>query len=328
MECKQVEQIIVSIPSNKAPGIDKISICVIKDGLPEILSPITHIINVSIANGVFPGGWKQAKVTPIPKEGVHEQPSNNRPISLLPVLSKVCERIALNQLTAYLTTNNCLSAKQSGNKKFHSTETALIRSTDAILTGMDKQEVSAMVLLDMSKAFDSINHDILLKLQDLGISKCALAWFNSYLTNRYQVVRINSALSTALPLTSGVPQGSILGPVLLSIYINDLPSVPKNCFTQCYIDDTKLQISFKMRDCPTAVNHLSSDLLLIRNWYFNNFLLLNPDKTKLVVARTRQLLAKLPDLRISLLGKELFPASSAKDLGVVLDPHLTFDDHV
>ena len=148
--------------SNKAPGFDKISARVIKDGLSVILWPITHVINASLTNGVFPGGWKQAEVTPIPKEGDHEQPCNNRPILLLPVLSKVCERIALNQLTAYLTTNNRLSAKQSGNKNFYSTETALIRSTDAILTGMDKQELSAMILLDMSKAFDSINHDILL----------------------------------------------------------------------------------------------------------------------------------------------------------------------
>ena len=141
-----------------------------------------------------------------------------------------------------------------------------------------------MVLLDMSKAFDSINYDILLlKLQHLGISKYALAWFTSYLTNRHQVVRINSTLSNSLRLNSGVPQGSILGPLLFSIYINDLPSVPRNCLTQCYVDDTKLQISFKMRDCPTAMNDLNSDLLLIRDWCFNNFLLLNPDKTKLVV---------------------------------------------
>ena len=139
-----------------------------------------------------------AEVTPIPKEGDHNQPSHNRP--------KVCERIVLNQLTAYLRTNNRLSVKQSGNKKFHSTETTLISSTDAILTGMDKQDLSAMVVLDMSKVFDSINHDILLlKLKDLGISKYALPWFTSYLTNRHQVVLINSTLSSSLRLNSGVP---------------------------------------------------------------------------------------------------------------------------
>ena len=315
------------LPSNKAPGSDKISTRVIKDGLSVII--ITYIINASLASGVFPGGWKQAEVTPIPKEGDHNQPGKNKLISLLPVLSKVCERIVLNQLTAYLTTNNCLSAKQSGNKKFHSTETTLISSSDAILTGMDKQDLSAMVLLDMSKAFDNINHDILfLKLQHLGISKYVLPWFTSYLTNRHQVVRINSTLSSLLCLSSGVPQGSILGSLLFSIYTNDLPSVPRNCLTQCYVDDTKLQISFKMRDCSIAMNNLNSDLLLIRNWCFNNFLLLNPDKTKLIVFGSRQLLAKLPDFKISLLGKDLALASSVKDLGVVLDSQLPFDDHV
>ena len=329
VECKQVEQIVTSMPSNKAPGLDKVSVRVIKDCLPTILPSITHIINSSLGNGTFPSVWKKAVVTPIPKEGDHEQANNNRPISLLPILSKVCERAALNQIMTYLVENDRLSTKQNGNKKWHSTETALIHSTDAILTSIDKKELSAMVLLDMSKAFDSINHNILLlKLQDVGISNSSLAWFQSYLDHRYQVVRVHSTLSNALPLTSGVPQGSILGPLLFSVYINDLPSVPRKCTTECYVDDTKLQISFKLQDCPNAVIDLNDDLLLIRNWCFDNLLLLNADKTKLMVFGSRQLTSKLPDFRITLLGKELVPVSSAKDLGVILDPNITFDDHI
>ena len=185
-------------------GFDKSFTHVIKDGLSVILSPITDIINAFLASGIFPGGWKQGEVTPVPKEGDHKQPCNDRLILLLPVLSQVCKRIVLNQLTAYLPTNNYLSAKQSGNKKFHFTETTLICSTDAILTGMYKQDLSSMVLLDMSKAFDSVDHDILLlKLQDLGISKYALMWFTSYLTNRSQVMHINSTLSSSLHLKRG-----------------------------------------------------------------------------------------------------------------------------
>ena len=156
VECKQVEQIVTSMPSNKAPGLDKVSVRVIKDCLPTILPSITHIINSSLGNGTFPSVWKKAVVTPIPKEGDHEQANNNRPISLLPILSKVCERAALNQIMTYLVENDRLSTKQNGNKKWHSTETALIHSTDAILTSIDKKELSAMVLLDTSKAFDSL----------------------------------------------------------------------------------------------------------------------------------------------------------------------------
>ena len=132
-------------------------------------------------------------------------------------------------------------------------------------------------------------------------------------------MRINSTLSSSLRLNSGVSQGRILGPLPFRIYINDLPSVPRNCLTQCYVDDTKLQISFKTRDGSIAMNDLNSDLLLIPNWCFNNFLLLNPDKTKLMVFGSRQLLAKLSDFKISLLGKDLALASSVKDLGVVYD---------
>ena len=156
------------MPDNKAPGIDKIPIRVIKDCLPVISPWITSIINNSLANNIFPNTWKIAEVTPIPKEGDHELANNNRPISLLPVLSKVCERVAHHQLTSYLTTNHRLSVHQSGNKTWHSTETSLIHSTDSILKAIDQKKVTAVILLDMSKAFDSINHNILLaKLEDV-----------------------------------------------------------------------------------------------------------------------------------------------------------------
>ena len=147
--------------------------------------------------------WKIAEVFPILKNGDHEEANNYRPISLLPILSKICERVALNQLTSYLTSNQRISAKQSGNKRWHSTETALISSTDFVLRAIDQKKITAVVYLDMSKAFDTINHAILLKkLKDIGLSSSALQWFESYLSQRNQAVRINSVLSDKLPVVN------------------------------------------------------------------------------------------------------------------------------
>ena len=211
------------MPTNKAPGIDKIPMRVIKDSLPVILPTLASIINVFFVTGTFPLPWKLAEVTPIPKEGDHEKPNNNRPVSLLPTFSKVCEKVALSQFMAFLASKR-LSTEQSGNKRFHSTETSLIETTDIILEAMDKQKVTAVVLLDMSKAFNSLNHDILLlKLRDIGLSSAALNWFSSHSSNRFQAVRINSKLSDKLPIQSGVPQGSILGPILFNFMSTTCP---------------------------------------------------------------------------------------------------------
>ena len=172
MECSEVASVVRSMPLNKSHGIDKIPAhVIIKDCLQAVLPTLASIINPSFATGIFSCSWKMAEVSPILKDGDFEDPNNYRPISLLPIMSKICERIALNQLMPYLLSNERLSATQGGNKKFHSTETSLIHTTEAILGGIDKKKLTAVVLLDMSKAFDSIKHDILLqKLQEVGIS--------------------------------------------------------------------------------------------------------------------------------------------------------------
>ena len=155
---------------DKSPGPDKVTACVLKDCLDVILGPLTDIINCSILTSSFPAKWKEAEVVPILKDGDHEVAANNRPISLLPIASKVCERIVLDQVNSYLTENKLLTSHQSGNKKSHSTDTVRSMSLiDNILEAMNDKKITVLVLLDLSKAFDSINHEKLLeKLSTVG----------------------------------------------------------------------------------------------------------------------------------------------------------------
>ena len=292
----EIRKIIDSFPSNKAPGPDRVSMRVIKDALPYILLILTEIVNCSLLTSVFPKAWKDAEVIPLLKEGDCEIANNNRPVSLLPAASKVCERVALNQLTEYMVRKKLLSQHQSGNKKQYSTETLNVFMTDMILNSIDKKEMMALVLLDLSKAFDSINHSILLtKLSALGLSNESVDWFRSYLTNRTQSVRLGSQFSETRVTTHGVPQGSILGPALFGLYINDLPSIPEICSLESYVDDSKLYLSFSVKDADDVKALLTADLQRIAIWCCANSLLINPDKTKFLILGSRQMVSRIPD---------------------------------
>ena len=329
VSCADVRKVIMAMPSNKAPGFDKVPLFVVKDCLAHILPAITNIINSSFANSLFPRAWKRGEVVPHLKDGDHEVPNNNRPISLLPVLSKVVERIALCQFSNYLIKNNRLTSHQSGNRKFHSTETLSLLVSDHICKAMDKKQITAMVLIDLSKAFDSLCHlNLLNKLTKLGTSNKARMWFQSYLTNRKQCTRIATSLSEPLTVTHGVPQGSILGPMLFGLYMNDLPGVIKSSNIESYVDDTKIYLSFSTNDVDSCLRLVAEDLRRLAEWCCANHLLVNPDKTKLLLFGTRQLLSQLRDVTVPFLGQELKPVASAKDLGIILDSNLNFNDHV
>ena len=175
-------------------------------------------------------------------------------------------------------------------------------------------------MLDLSKALDSIQHNILLaKLRSLGASEEALNWFQSYLLDRQQLVRINNVRSSPLPTLHGVPQGSILGPLLFSLYLSDLPSICTTCNVESYVDDSKLYLSFPSRDVETGLENLKDDLLRVASWCCANGLLINPDKTKFCVFGSAQLLARVSIPPLTFLGKELKVEDTVKDLGITLD---------
>ena len=311
----------MSFSSSKAPGLDKVTMSVIKDALPCILPVLTDIVNRSLLSSVFPVAWKISEAIPLPKDGDHEIPNNNRPVSLLPAASKICERVALNQLMTYMTTKRRLSEHQSGNKKLHSCETLNIMITDKALEAMDAKKVTLVVLLHWSKAFNSIDHATLLaKLQALGVSRASLDWFKSYLSGRLQCVRIGAETSSLQGISHGVPQGSILGPALFTIYLNNIPSIPDMCSLESYVDDSKLYLSFPVAEASNVIQQINKDLKKIASWCCYNSLLINPEKTKLLVLGTHQMLQKK--------CPQITPSPSARDLGLQVDSILSYDEHV
>ena len=255
----QLGKVFGKLKTSKGSGTDGIASCFLKMALPVISESLCDIFNFSIATGCFPDSWKIARVAPIFKSGQPDDRSNYRPISVLPVLARVFEKLIYNQLYDYLDKNKLLFLNQSGFRALHSAVTCLLNNTDDWYVNMDSGRYTANIFIDLKKAFDTVDHDILLaKLRKYGVDNLEFAWFSSYLTNRKQYCRVNGVSSKTEDIKCGVPQGSCLGPLLFLIYINDLPFSLKKGKVTMYADDTS--ISYSSKNMEDINQTLSSEL--------------------------------------------------------------------
>jgi len=307
-------------------GYDEISARVIKDTYHIYLTPLIHLINLSLAQGVFPNELKIARVVPLYKSGDSQSISNYRPISILSVFSKVFERVMQCRLLDFLDKHDLLDKSQFGFRKNHSTITALTVLIDKILTGFHNGDMTLGIYLDFSKAFDTIDHRILIrKLNEYGIRGIALKWLKEYLSNRQQYVSFNNCNSDYQSITCGVPQGSILGPLLFILYINDLPKVSEILFPILYADDSNIFIQGKK--LSHMVSLLNSEMEKIADWVKANKLSLNLNKTFFMIFKTRKRNVNMSD-DVRIMNHKVVRVFDIKFLGVILDCHLTWDRHV
>ena len=325
----EVIGIVLSLDPNKSSGPSDINAKCLQLTISSIVTPIVRIINLSQQNGTVPSCWKAANVTPVFKKGDKQDPTNYRPISVIPVLGKTLERVMYTRLMTFLSENNILTPFQSGFRPNHSTEDVLIRTVEGWRQEVDQGKAIAAVFIDFSKAFDSIAHPLLLtKLQSIGVNNKALDWFKDYLTNRRQRVVVDGHVSSWSLVQQGVPQGSLLGPLLFSIYTNDMPSCVSTSSINMYADDTALYASDN--NAIVAAKRVTDYLSAIHSWCRDNHLLINQTMTlAMFLSRnnTKQR-TEISQAAILLDGSPLRTVSEFRYLGVLLDSNLSFKSHI
>ena len=320
-----IHEYLRQLKVKKAAGLDNIPPRMIRDGASVLSKPLAHIINLSLKCGTVPSEWKIAKINPLFKSGKTSDLNNYRPISILPIFSKIMEKVVHHQLIEYLEHHKLLYNKQFGYRKGKSTELAVTLFVDEIRGEIDRGNLVGAVFDDLSKAFDTISHaGIIQKLSFYGVQHKELNWFKDYLFNRHQVVMFNNFQSKSYPVTCGVPQGSILGPLLFLVYFNDFIKVVKHSKVIKYADDTVLYIgSSKVDDIQSK---LEEDLNQIAHWFHLNELVINTKvgKTESMLFGTNQRLKKIEktSFKISVNDTIINFCETYKYLGVKLDNSL------
>lgn len=335
---EEIGCLIQQLSSSNASGTDGISNCILKSLKDYVVKPLAHIINLSMSTGQFPEVWKSSLVCPIHKAGPKDDPSNYRPISLLPTFSKLLEKVVNQRLVGFLEQKNLLHHRQFGFRKGISTEDAVSSLVRRVCSLLDDGNPCIGVFLDLAKAFDTVSTPILLeKLHKMGIRGTVLAWFQSYLSHRQQYLKVGTHRSSPRTVSFGVPQGSILGPTLFLMYINDISSIhlPKaDLFS--YADDTA--IIFHDKSWRKAFDSAENGMSNVASWLRKNLLTLNTAKTKYVCFYKTEASAptSLPGIKIHKCGNkhsqcqcpEISNAASMIYLGITLDKNLNFREHI
>ena len=344
---EQVLDIVKGLKNSKSTGLDNLDTYIVKLVAPSILPALTHIINLSIREGTFPALWKKAKIIPLLKKGDALNPKNYRPVALLPIFSKIMERVVFVQLVNYLENNNLLHPNHHGSRASHSTASALLQMHDTWLHEVEADNMVGVMMIDLSAAFDMVDHDLLLeKLKLHGLDGPAIQWIQSYLTDRSQTVCVDGCLSPLLRIHCGVPQGSVLGPLLYILFTNDLPEVihdahvaPPSCTAlnmHCppcgslvnYVDDGTY--SFASKDPEVLSSTLTSKYKLITNYMESNKLVIviNAEKTQIVVMGKKKVTHIRGAVQLVAGPHVITPSETEKLLGCHIHQSLKWKEHI
>ena len=350
---KEVLDIITNLKNSKSVGLDYIDTYVIKLVRHELLPAITHVINLSIRQSKFPTQFKVAKVIPLYKKDDKFKPMNYRPVAILPICSKILERVIFLQLVKYLEDNRIIHPNHHGFRSYHNTTTALLQMYDVWIDCLEQDKVSAVCLIDMSAAFDVVSHSLLLeKLELYGFDNSALSWMKSYLSDRTQCVCVDGTLSRQLSVDCGVPQGSILSPVLYCLFTNDFPDTVQthtdrcrpmldiseghtytvNCHecgsVCCYADDSTYYVSAK--NPQELTDKLATKYTVMSDYLISNRLKVNTDKTHMLVMRTDAARRCQPNFTVQLhTGNEIIqPSTSELLLGGIINQNYKWTEFI
>ena len=325
----ELEKIIDKLQPKLSSGLDDINNKIVKELKEYIVIPLTIIFNNSLAEGIFPQKMKTAKVVPLYKSKDRDLTTNYRPISLLLTLSKLLEKVMYSRVYSFLSATNQLYVSQYGFRKMHSCEHAVGELAANITKGIEKGKYTAGIFLDLSKAFDTLEHEVVyMKLEKYGLRGNCMKWFQSYLSNRSLMVECRTGssktISTPYPVEYGTPQGSCLGPLIFLIFCNDLQK--HLTFLSCiqFADDTTLYITHSkisyIRSC------IEIDLAILQDWFLSNKLTLNIGKSVCVLFGHKP--GSITNLQISLGNERIPQVNSTKFLGMWIDESLTWNEHV